>query len=214
MEEVITADGSVTFRSEKVGECYHTQSGAVEESNEKFVAPSNISNFVKNGKVVIFDVCFGLGYNTAAVIDAIKKIDESCEIVVYAFENDQEILDKIKLVNPNFDNFNYIKDIVDFHELNEDNVRIHLLLGDAKEKIKEVKDNADLIFFDPFSPKKAPEMWVAEFFEDIYSRTNPGGILTTYSCARVVRDNLKSVGFNVCDGPIIGRRSPSTVATK
>jgi tRNA U34 5-methylaminomethyl-2-thiouridine-forming methyltransferase MnmC len=39
-----------------------------------------------------------------------------------------------------------------------------------------------------------------------------GAMMSTYSCARIVRDNLKNAGFEVKNGPIIGRRSPSTIA--
>ena len=39
-------------------------------------------------------------------------------------------------------------------------------------------------------------------------------ILATYSCARIVRDNLKEAGFEVFDGPSVGRRAPSTIAKK
>jgi tRNA U34 5-methylaminomethyl-2-thiouridine-forming methyltransferase MnmC len=41
-----------------------------------------------------------------------------------------------------------------------------------------------------------------------------GGKLATYSCARVVRENLVAAGFSVSDGPCVGRRAPGTVAVK
>ena len=39
-----------------------------------------------------------------------------------------------------------------------------------------------------------------------------GAILATYSYAKTIRNNLAKAGFTVKDGPIIGRRSPSTIA--
>ena len=41
-----------------------------------------------------------------------------------------------------------------------------------------------------------------------------GARLATYSCAGKVRRALTEVGFEVIDGPIVGRRSPSTIAIK
>jgi tRNA U34 5-methylaminomethyl-2-thiouridine-forming methyltransferase MnmC len=41
-----------------------------------------------------------------------------------------------------------------------------------------------------------------------------GAKLSTYSYARWIRNNLKNAGFEVLDGPILGRRSPSTIALK
>lgn len=71
-----------------------------------------------------------------------------------------------------------------------------------------------LVFFDPFSPKKHPHLWEVPFFEEVFRSMNKNSFLTTYSCARKVRDAMKVVGFEVFDGPSVGRKSPSTVAFK
>ena len=42
----------------------------------------------------------------------------------------------------------------------------------------------------------------------------PGAKLSTYSCAKSVRQNMIAAGFNVLDGPAIGRKSPATIAKK
>lgn len=215
MEQIITNDGSVTFRNPEVDECYHTHSGAVEEAYEKHAKPSKIDELSKNKeKVVIFDICFGLGYNSAAAIDIIKKANTNCGILIYGFENDERILEKINEVNPKFECFDLIKKAVISKHVKEKNVEIKIILGDAKERIKEINEFADAVFFDPFSPKKAPHMWELDFFKDIKEKMRNGAILTTYSCARNIRDNLKKAGFEVKDGPVIGRRSPSTIAIK
>ncbi len=78
--------------------------------------------------------------------------------------------------------------------------------------IKNIDDKFDAVFLDPFSPPKNPEMWTEEFFREIKKRMKKGARLTTYSCARMVRDNLRNAGFRVYDGPKVGRRGPSTIA--
>ncbi|MBT6774795.1 hypothetical protein HOA91_05495, partial [Candidatus Woesearchaeota archaeon] len=40
------------------------------------------------------------------------------------------------------------------------------------------------------------------------------GILATYSCARIIRDNMAAADLVYDDGPIVGRRGPGTIATK
>lgn len=215
MEKIITDDGSVTYRSIDVDECYHTKSGAVEEAFEKHAKPAKVDELAKKkNKIVIYDVCFGLGYNAAAAIDLIKKSNPKCKIMIYCFENDQNIIDKIIEVEPEFESFHLFKKSVKTHYIKEDNIEIKLFLGDARLLIKEAENKADVVFFDPFSPKKVPDMWTLEFLKDIYDQMNNDGVLTTYSCARIVRDNMKSAGFKVSDGPTIGRRSPSTIAIK
>ena len=215
MEKIITDDGSVTFRNLDVDECYHTHSGAVEEAYGKHAKPSLVDELSKKqNKIVIFDVCFGLGYNSAAAIDIIKKTNPNCSIIIYGFENDQIILDKIYEVDPKFESYNLIKKAAKSHFVQEGTITLKIVLGDAKETIKKIEELADAVFFDPFSPKKSPYMWETDFFNTIAEKMKKGRVLTTYSCARVVRDNLKSAGFEVKNGPVIGRRSPSTIAIK
>ena len=74
MKEVITKDSSITFYNEEYGETYHSVTGAVEEAYKKFAEPALEAVKGKND-IKILDVCFGLGYNSAAAIDEILKQD-------------------------------------------------------------------------------------------------------------------------------------------
>jgi len=217
MEKIITDDGSITFRSELVDEPYHTKSGAREESFEKHARPLKVW---EKERPVIYDICFGLGYNTAAAIDLILEKKPEEKITIYCFENDKEILKKIPEIKADFKSFPTIKKFIkNFLEKNEttfekDNLKFIMHFGDVREEIKNAKEKADYIFFDPFSPKKQPELWSEEFIKNTFEKSNPKAKLSTYSCARIVRDNLKKAGFIVTDGPVIGRRAPSTIAVK
>ncbi len=201
MEQVKTNDNSVTFYNEKYQEWYHSKTGAIEEAFEKYAKPSNLKDGMK-----ILDICFGIGYNSAAALDSADNL------TIFALENDPKIIDKIQDLNPNFKNYDIIKQVARDKEYNRDGTKIKLIIGDARITIKQIKERFDVVFLDPFSVRKCPHLWTAEFFSAVYNVMNKGGILTTYSCARVVRDNLKKAGFKVKDGPCIGRRSPSTIA--
>ncbi len=205
MKQISTKDGSKTLYSEKYDETYHSVSGAVEESVEKFVKPCRISE-LKNPKVL--DICFGLGYNSAAAIEANQNIE------IISLENDERLFGEILKLNPNLKYYNLVKKLASNKELEyeKDNIKIKLLIGDARETVKNIKNKFDAVFLDPFSPKKCPELWSYEFFSDIIKLMKPGAIMATYSCARAVRENLKRAGFIVKDGPVVGRRAPSTVA--
>lgn len=216
IEPIITDDGSPSFRNIFYDQPYHSKSGAIEEAFQKYAVPLKIW---EKKNPVIYDVCFGIGYNAAAAIDLFIEKGTG-KLTVYCFENDEEILGKILQINPGFRNFSIIKNAIKNYfddgktEYAECDVHLILCIGDAKKMIKDTGQNADFVFFDPFSPKKHPEMWEEPFFRDIYEKTNENGILSTYSYARIVRDNLKSAGFEVTAGPIVGRRSPSTIAFK
>jgi tRNA U34 5-methylaminomethyl-2-thiouridine-forming methyltransferase MnmC len=214
LNEIKTEDGSSTFFNEEVGDIYHCRSGAVREAIEKYAIPCRIAELARAGEVRILDSCFGLGYNTAAALDAALASSPSCEIFVEALEIDREIIGKIAQVQPSFQNFSLIKELAKSpnYEYINGNIHLRVILGDARETILKTSGGFDAVFFDPFSPKKQPELWQQDFFRDIRFKMKKGGILATYSYARSVRDNLALAGFIVSDGPIVGRRSPSTLA--
>ncbi len=200
MEKVITNDSSATFRNKTYDECYHSTSGAIEEAFEKFAKPCKLKDGMK-----VLDICFGIGYNSLAAISL-------ANVEIVGLENDKEILKKIDGVEvPEELKKSYEKIKQAAKTLNYQD-KIKIIVGDARKTIKSITEKFDAVFLDPFSPKKCPELWTAEFMNEIAKRMKPGSILATYSCAGVVRENLKSAGFKVEDGPCIGRRSPSTIA--
>ncbi|MBN1175356.1 hypothetical protein JXA48_01810 [Candidatus Woesearchaeota archaeon] len=231
ISKVITDDGSVTFHNDSVDETYHSKSGALDEALRKHVIPTGIVEISKEtSDVVIGDVCFGLGYNSLVAITEIKKVNPDCHIQIFAFENDYAILDEIpKLALDNSYSFAHdaisklvskdslVEENGDFniHVFSNDTLTITLYVGDVLTCLPRLADDTlDVVFFDPFSPQKNPHLWSVEFFSSVFNVLMPGGFLSTYSCARIVRDNLRSAGFSVKDGPSVGRRAPSTIAIK
>ena len=65
---VLCEDGTHTLYSVEFDEPYHsTKDGALHESLQKYVIPT--LRIKKNRqKLVILDICFGLGYNTFATL--------------------------------------------------------------------------------------------------------------------------------------------------
>jgi tRNA U34 5-methylaminomethyl-2-thiouridine-forming methyltransferase MnmC len=215
MQQIVTKDQSITYYNEQYQETYHSRSGAEEESIKKFAIPALGKLDKIPNQITILDVCFGLGYNTAAIIDKIKKLSPGTKVQIYALENDPEIIKNIQKINSNFKSYNIIKQLTPTNtEVQEGNVQIKLVLGDATKTLNKVPNNISITLHDPFSPKKCPELWTKEIFKKIYKLSSTQSVLVTYSCARIVRDNLKYAGFSVEDGPSVGRRAPSTIATK
>ena len=212
MKKVETRDGSVTFFNEEFQEHYHSHTiGAIEEGVVKFAGPCDVKPGFK-----ILDVCFGLGYNTLAALMKTRRLE------VVGLENDIGIISRIKEVavpHEYEERYSMLREMVDCFdgnkiEFSKDDFSIRILIGDALERVKDAGDGFDAVFLDPFSPKKCPQLWTKEFFDEIFKRMKSGGVLTTYSCATGVRKNLAAAGFEVKDGPIFGRKSPATVAVK
>ena len=207
MKKILTKDNSITFYNEEAEDYYHSKSGAKEEAFEKYAKALDVK---KKKSPVIFDICFGLGYNAAAALDVNK------DARIYCFENDKEILKEILEIEADFKSYPLIKECIKQFLENQKTEYKNLIMvfGDAKETIKTIQEKADFVFFDPFSPARNQEMWTEKFFKEIYQKMNPEAKLSTYSCARHVRDNFKKAGFKITDGPIIGRTAPSTIAIK
>lgn len=240
MKKILTADNTETFLNEEVGESYHSQTGAVEEALKKFVIPCKIKELAgkvkeeterqgKEGtkdktKIRILDVCFGMGYNSAMAVDVALQENPECEIEVIGLEKDISIIEKIQKVNPPIKFFRHYKKINPSKskeisqislEFREGGVIVKVIVGDARETIKELpEDYFDAVFFDPFSPKTMPEMWQVTLFEQIYRVMKSSAVLATYSCARLARENMGKAGLFWDDGPMVGRRGPGTVAVK
>jgi len=210
MRKIITNDNSETFFNDEFNETYHSNTGAVEESYEKFAKPC--LEFLKDKKEInVLDFCFGLGYNSAALIELLDY-----NINIICIDNDDKIFGLIKEVNPKMKNYDTIKKLNKNNlTIQENNIKIKLIIGDALKVIDELPERYfDVVLFDPFSPKVCPELWQERVFKKIYDLMKPNSVLTTYSCARKVRDNLKIAGFLIKDGPKVKRRGPSTIASK
>jgi len=209
MKKVITNDGSLTFYNKEFDDIYHSRTGALEEAFEKFAKPCKLKNGMK-----VLDICFGLGYNSLAAI-SLANVD------IIALEIDKAILEKIKnnnIFNNKNNNYNIknnykkIKTAAKNFEYEDSKISLKIMLGDARETIKTLNEKFDVVFLDPFSPKKHKELWTEEFFSEIKKKMNKNAILATYSCAKIIRNNFINAGFFVKDGPCIGRRSPCTLA--
>ncbi len=221
MEKIITSDNAVTFFSEEYQEAYHSKTGAVDEAFKKFAEPSKIAE-INTNKITILDICFGLGYNSFAGIKEALKNDNIKEIEIIGVELDPIIISKAKEVDLHDEVYETFKIAIEKRnsefEIDGVKIKLNLLVKDARDVVRNLDEKysntINYVFLDPFSPKKCPVLWTEEFFTNIYKLMKTEGILTTYSCARVVRDNLRASNFEVTDGPKVQRRGPSTIARK
>ena len=70
--EVLTKDGSYSLRSAFFQENFHSSYGALEETKSKFTDTSNLQRF-KGKSLNVLDICFGLGYNSASLVNELIK---------------------------------------------------------------------------------------------------------------------------------------------
>jgi queuine tRNA-ribosyltransferase len=78
--------------------------------------------------------------------------------------------------------------------------------------LEAARERADIVFWDPFSPKANPALWTYEAFRTLRGSCRPGATLHTYSGATAVRSALLLAGFSVGFGPRIAPGKRATEA--
>jgi len=214
-----TADGSYTFFSSVFNEAFHSQFGAKQEAEFKFVEPLNLRQRAQHSPLFLLDICYGLGYNSAAALTAIWEVNPDCYIELIALELD-ETVPKSAIAHQVLES--YPAEIVELlaqfsttHSLNSDRLQAKLLLGDARITLQQVRASgfkADAVFLDPFSPPVCPQLWTVEFLSLVAQCLKPDGKLATYSCSATVRSALLAAGLTIGSTSPVGRRTPGTVA--
>ena len=199
--EVLTKDGSYSLRSTFFQENFHSSLGALEETKIKFIDPSDLQRF-KGKSLNVMDICFGLGYNSAFLINELIK--QKSYLNLYALEIDKKPFEYsfrnksfLKLWDPK------VKKIFgsllrnDYFE--DKFFKCKFLWGDAREKINIIPSATkfDLIYLDGFSPQRCPQVWSIEFLSKLTEKLNPRGYLITYSSSAAVRKTLRNLGLEI-----------------
>ena len=219
-----TADGSLTLWSERFGEAFHSGLGAHAEAIGKFVLPAQLERFPTGSRLRVLDVCVGLGYNTAALLEAAE--DEGLAIDWIGLELDPRPL-ALALEDPGFRQLWRPSSLSALQQLHE---KGHWRwgtseragssggswrLGDARRDLASVLEQwqgqCDLVLHDAFSPGHCPELWTVEFLGGLARLLQPQGRLLTYCAAAAVRRALQLAGLelaSIASPPLPG--NPST----
>jgi len=219
-----TADGSYTLKSNDVNdksETMHTHHGAISESMEKFVKPAKLEG---KKEVKILDICSGLGYNAASCIEF---LGDDVDIEIDMIEISRETIASSLFIEDPIKSYSIIKSAVENKLYDDgtlgfkfnkdeipDRIKINIYLSDARCVIKEIDKKYDAVFLDPFSPLKSPELYTLDFFLILKNILKDEGIILTYTSAAPVRSAMVHAGFHVGEGPLFGRKSGGTVASK
>jgi tRNA U34 5-methylaminomethyl-2-thiouridine-forming methyltransferase MnmC len=217
----LTADGSYTFFSEEFQETFHSSFGAKQEAEVRYIEPCQLQELAtRQSTIHILDVCYGLGYNSAAALEAIWSVNPSCQVELIALEIAADVprqaIQHNLLRQWQLPVASVLAELANKSRVSQDLLSAQLLLGDARQTIKFiVKQNwqADAIFLDPFSPPKCPQLWTVEFIKLLSQCLASQGRLATYSASAAVRTALLIAGLNIGSITGAGRKSPGTIAT-
>lgn len=205
----LTDDGSFTFFSEEFGETFHSQTGAKSEAFTKFSQVTALVQRAQCGHLRLLDICYGLGYNTAAALETIWAANPACRVELYGLELDETVPQAaiapslISVWSPTVQIT--LQAIALSHRCTTPTLQATLLIGDARQTVQQVAQAgflADAIFFDPFSPRRCPQLWTVEFFTQVVRCLAPTGTLATYSRSAAVRTAMQAAGLSIGTIPL------------
>lgn len=216
----LTADGSFTFFSSEFNESFHSLHGARQEAELKFIEPTRLAVKAKQPGLKLLDICYGLGYNTAAALEVIWTTNPACQVQLIGLELDTTVPRAAVthgLLNQYSERIRQaVGGLALHHQVEINSLQAQLLIGDARQTIQQLCQqgfSADAIFLDPFSPARCPQLWTVEFIDQVARCLQPVGRIATYSCAAAVRTALLEAGLKIGSTQPVGRRSPGTVAS-
>lgn len=96
------------------------------------------------------------------------------------------------------------------HHFTLRNIRVTIIIGDARDTLPAWEGRADAWFLDGFSPAKNPELWQPDLMTQVARHTAPQGTFATYTAAGFVRAGLAAAGFTVTRQPGYGRKRHMT----
>jgi len=199
----MTDDGSMTLFLNSIGESYHSQFGAMNESSHVFIQCGFRYIASKKTSINLFEVGLGTGLNVLLTFLEAERADTRVSYTsLEPFPISDSIAEKLnypelvgsensvqvfkKIHRSDWDTEVHLSETFTFKKL--------LLPMEAYQPGAQVYD---LIYFDAFSPVVQPELWTAEIFGKIAGMVCENGALVTYSAKGQVRRNLQEAGFLV-----------------
>jgi queuine tRNA-ribosyltransferase len=222
---VATASGAPAVRDGEAGEVMHPVIGAAVESERLYVAQSRLAERLAQpgeGPLVVFDVGLGAAANALAALAAARRLKADGRLgrrlAVVSFERDLGALglaaspEGAARLGLGDEDARAARALLahGFHE--EPASTWRLALGDALARIAGEAERAEVVFWDPFSPKVNPALWSARAFLVLRERCAPGATLYTYSTATAARSALLLAGFLVGVGAASGPKEETTAA--
>lgn len=218
----VTDDGSLTLIRTKTDDSFHSGCGAVSETRHVYLQNSGTARRLADGLPTrVLEVGLGTAMAMLMTVDAATKAD--CELEFHAIETDWIDVDTFNQLRPDawVQDPSIVESYRRFRQALPDrvtagayhwecdpkrNVTIHVC--DVLDWNAEATKRFDAIYFDPFCPASAPELWSERCFRKMHRVAESECQLTTYSCSRAVRDTLAAAGWNPMrvPGPTEGKR--------
>lgn len=199
---MITGDGSHSLYLPHLDEHYHSEHGALRESEHVFIQHGLeylFANGVKDFR--IFEMGFGTGLNALLTLKFMLN-NPSIKISYTSIEANP--LPESLISRMNYPDVMHVPELKDaflsMHSFTEGEKEIKpgFTLTRISGKIENFKseNKFNLVYYDAFGPRVQPELWSENVFRKMASLMEPKSILVTYCAQGEFRRTLKKLGFS------------------
>jgi queuine tRNA-ribosyltransferase len=229
-EVVTTRSGARAIRDLATGELMHPTVGPLVEAEELYVAPARLAQRLagesdsslggSSPPLVVLDVGLGAGSNAIA---AWKRSEHatarSRRLEIVSFDCTPSAME-LALADENPASFGFepgavaaARELLAKGASRTARTSWRLVLGDLLVTLRgEPAAEADVVFWDPFSPRANPSLWTVGAFAEVRRLCRAGATLHTYSAATATRSALLLAGFAVGVGSATGQKEQTTMA--
>jgi queuine tRNA-ribosyltransferase len=214
-EVVVTRSGAEAIRDKITGQLMHPVVGPGVESERLYVGPSRLRDRVRERRIVVLDVGLGAASNAIAAWRVAAGGGHGIDLV--SFDRSTAAL---ALALDHASAFGLVGEAGDAartilargaHEA--PHARWRFVLGDVTTTLDaEAALDADVVYWDPFSPRVNAELWTMRAFAALRRHCADGATVHTYSGATSTRSALALAGFAIGEGVALDDGRTTTVA--
>ncbi len=202
-EIFLTDDGSLSLRSARFGDAYHSTHGAIQESRHIYLEAGLMPLLEHDPPATlhVLELGFGTGLNALLTREVARRFP-TVDFTYTTYERYPVDPRQAKRLNY-ADELQLPTEL--FRELHESewgrgvrldpNFVLHKVEGDFLEAQPGL--SADVIYYDAFAPETQPELWTEEAMVGCAAALREGGVLVTYCAQGQFKRNLRGAGFRV-----------------
>ncbi len=221
----VTDDGSRTLMERESGNTFHSSAGAKTETEHVYLNNSGVADRLScQQNVSVLEIGLGTGLGMLMTVE--RAIQCGATLQIETLETSwlsAAVISELQLEREV--DAALLADYLSFREKQSAakgeqyrwspaaSIAVTINLTPVESWIPRGDQRFDAIYFDPFAPDAAPDLWTVPIFEKLNGCLSRDGKLVTYCVSRLVRDRLVEAGLcpQVVKGPPGGKRNSLVV---